>query len=444
MLNQATGAISGTPTRTGVFNVSVGVTDRENESAAKSFRVTVITEVVITSVLGNLVVGSPLNVQLSASGGRAPYSWSVASGSLPSGLSLTGDGVLSGTPSTIGDFNFGLQARDADNVIGTRSFVVRVISPLMITTESIEPARFATAYSSSLAASGGTPPYTWSAVRGELPAGLSLSGTGSITGTTTAAGTFTFTAQVSDAGTPAQTAQRAFTLSVQLPDVPGLSITIPANPQAGQQAPISLAIPSPYPVDISGTLNLTFVPNAANNADDPAIQFSTGGRSVPFTIAAGQTQAVFRVADLAVQTGTTAGTITLAALLQAGGGPVNCNCQLNQTIVIPRSAPVISSVRVTRTAGGFNVLITGFSTSREVTQGLFRFAGSTTLQTTELTVALTPTFNTYYQGAASAGFGGQFALTIPFTIQGDTTTVNSVTATLTNGTGTSQAVTSTF
>jgi hypothetical protein len=191
-------------------------------------------------------------------------------------------------------------------------------------------------------------------------------------------------------------------------------------------------------------MTLTFAANAANNADDKAIQFSTGGRTVNFTIPAGQTQAVFPNGALGIQTGTTAGTITLATSLQAGGSPINCNCQLNQTIVIPRSAPVLSGVRVTRNATGFNVVVTGFSTTREITQGTFRFAGTTSLQTTELTVALAATFNTYFQSDGAADFGGQFTLTIPFTIQGDTATVNSVTVILTNGVGSSQAVTATF
>jgi hypothetical protein len=153
---------------------------------------------------------------------------------------------------------------------------------------------------------------------------------------------------------------------------------------------------------------------------------------------------VFREANLGVQTGTTAGTITLATTLQAAGGPVNCNCPLNQTIIIPRTAPVISAVRASRTANGFSVVITGFSPSREATQGVFRFAGTSTLDTTELTVQLGSTFNTFFQGAASAQSGGQFTLTVPFTIQGDTSAVNSVTVTLTNATGTSQPVTGTF
>ena len=82
--------------------------------------------------------------------------------------------------------------------------------------------------------------------------------------------------------------------------------------------------------------------------------------------------------------------------------------------------------------------------SKDLLKRGFRFAGTTNLQTTELTVALAATFNTYFQSAAAADFGGQFTLTIPFTIQGDTATVNSVTVVLTNGVGSSQAVTATF
>ena len=332
--------------------MSVRVTDKDNESAVKTYSVNVTTEVVITSTLGSMAAGVPASITLAATGGRPPYNWTVVSGSLPAGLNLSSGGLLTGTPTTAGDSNFVVQAQDADNVTGTKTFAVRVIAQLVITTESAPSAPFGSPYSLGLAAAGGTPPYTWSVSRGDLPPGLSLSASGAITGSPNAAGTFTFSAQVTDSATPPQTAQRAFTIQVLLPDVSGVSITVPANPQAGQQLRVGLGIASAYPVEVSGTLALTFAPNAANNADDPAIQFSTGGRSVSFTIPAGQTQAVFRTADLGVQTGTTAGTITLSPTLSASGAPVNCNCQLTQTIVIPRSAPVISAVRVTRTGGG--------------------------------------------------------------------------------------------
>jgi hypothetical protein len=205
---------------------------------------------------------------------------------------------------------------------------------------------------------------------------------------------------------------------------------LPQNPQPQQQGSVGLLIPAPFPVDVSGAMTLTFQPNAVNQADDPAIQFSTGGRSIAFTIPAGQTQAVFRVPNLAIQTGTTAGTITLASTLTAGGGAVNCpNCPLAQSVSIPRTAPVITNVRVTRTTTGFTVTLTGFSTTREISQGTFRFAGSN-LQTTELVVPLTATFNTWFQSEPSQQFGGQFTMTLPFTIQGDTSSVTSLTVTL--------------
>jgi large repetitive protein len=444
-LNTDTGLITGTPTRNGRYEVAVRVTDQAEEFTVRNYSMDVITQVTITSTIGSMIVGVPVSTALSATGGRNPLTWTVLSGALPAGISLSSEGLLSGTPTTTGETNFTIQARDADGITGTRSFAVRVVEQLVITSQTAPPAPFGAAYTFGLTATGGTPPYSWSVASGNLPPGLSLdAATGTISGSATTPGTFNLTAQSVDGANPPQTAQRALTIQVVLPDVSGLNFNLPANPQAAQQLPVTVGIPSPYPVEITGNLNLTFAPNAANNADDPAIQFSTGGRTVPFTIPAGQTQAVFRVTDLGVQTGTTAGTITLAATLQAAGGPIGCNCPLNQTIVIPRTAPVITAVRASRTATGFSVVITGFSTSRDGTQGVFRFAGTNTLDTTELTVQLATTFNTFFQSAASAQTGGQFTLTVPFTIQGDTSAVNSVTVTLTNAAGTSQPVTATF
>jgi hypothetical protein len=444
-LDSGTGAISGTPTKNGSFPVSVQVTDQDNQSGSRSYTIEIATQLSITSTtVGPLVVGTPVSTPLGVAGGRPPYSWSVQAGSLPAGVTLGADGVISGTPAETGDSNFTAQVRDANNTVVSKSFAVRVVTPLVLTTQTLPAAPFGAAYSTSLAASGGTPPYSWSIVSGSLPAGLTFSSAGTISGTATAAGTSNFTVQVVDSGSSRQTIQRAFSLQTQLPDISGVNVTVPQNPQPGQQSNIALSIGSAYPVEVTGTLTLTFAPNAANNADDPAIQFSTGGRTVEFTIPAGETQAVFRTPSLGIQTGTTAGTITLATSLQAAGSTVNCNCQLSQTIVIPRTAPTLSAVRVTRTGSGFNIVVTGFSTTREVTQGTFRFAGTTNLQTTELTVPLTANFNTYFQSTAASQFGGQFTLTIPFSIQGDTATVNSVTVVLTNAVGSSQAVTATF
>jgi hypothetical protein len=442
-LDTTTGAISGTPTRPGSFTVSAVVTSADNQTTTRNFDITISGAVTITTTgVGNFVLGAPAAGSLGASGGLQPYSWSLSAGSLPAGIALSTEGVFTGSATTAGPFTFTAQVRDQLGATATRSFSGSVVTPLTITTPSLSNGVLGAPYSASIAATGGTAPYQWSSA-GNLPPGVTVSADGTVSGTPTTAGTFNFTITSQDSATPPQITERSFTVIVALPPVSGVTIDLPANLQPQQQPPVTVNIGQPFPSKITGTLTLTFTPNAANNADDPYIEFLTGGRSVSFTIPAGETQAQFDVPQMAVQTGTTAGTITLTTALQTDTGPVNCNCELNRTIVIPRTAPVITSVRLQRSGNGFTVTITGFSTSREVTQGTFRFGG-TNLQGNEATVPLTASFNAWFQGTASQQFGGQFTLSFPFTIQGDPNNVTSVTVTLTNSAGTSQPATANF
>jgi hypothetical protein len=331
---------------------------------------------------------------------------------------------------------------DTAGATAEQSTTVTVGEPIRITTQSLASGMAGTAYSQSLGATGGRQPYRWT-ISG-LPAGLTGNSDGSITGTPTASGSFSVSASVADSSQPAQTASASIPLTIGMPQVSNLTIGgISATPPPAQQMNVTVTLGQPYPSPISGTITLTFAPDAANNADDPSIRFSTGGRTTAFTIPAGSTTASFTQPTVGIQTGTVAGVITLTTALQAGGSPVTCNCPLTQTIRIARSAPTISSVRVTRTSTGFSVVVTGFSTTREVSQGLFRFGGSN-LQTSELSVQLAQPFTTWFQGAQSAQFGGQFVLTMPFNVSGDTASVTSVTVTLTNGVGASQPATANF
>jgi subtilisin family serine protease len=98
--------------------------------------------------------------------------------------------------------------------------------PLAVTTTSLPEGTVGEAYSETLAATGGTPPYTWSVDSGSWPPGVSLApGTGVVSGTPTAAGTYDLTVRVTDAGTPGQSVTRALTLAVAPPPVPPLEIT---------------------------------------------------------------------------------------------------------------------------------------------------------------------------------------------------------------------------
>ena len=88
-------------------------------------------------------------------------------------------------------------------------------NPLTITTQSLPNGTVGTSYTTTLAASGGTTPYTWSISGGALPGGLTLNGsTGNISGTPTAAGTFNLTARVTDSGSPQASATAPFTITI--------------------------------------------------------------------------------------------------------------------------------------------------------------------------------------------------------------------------------------
>src|SRR5262249_6499974 len=129
---------------------------------------------------------------LAASGGAGPYTWSVT-GQLPPGLQLSTGGVLSGSPTTQGNYNF--TARVADSVTpprtATRVFDIRIDaapSGLRITTLTLPTGIQGQVYQVQLQATGGPMPHTWSLITGPLPAGLTLTPSGILGGTPTAAG----------------------------------------------------------------------------------------------------------------------------------------------------------------------------------------------------------------------------------------------------------------
>jgi hypothetical protein len=199
---------------------------------------------------------------------------------------------------------------------------------------------------------------------------------------------------------------------------------------------VSLA--NPFPATLTANLTLTFAPTSG--ADDPAIQFSTGGRTAQITIPAGSTAGL---TNIGVQTGTVAGTITITAQLLAGTTNVTPTPPPSQTIKVTAGAPVITSVTAARTSTGFTVSVTGFASNRDVDSGTFQFSASegSSLQTTQLTTTDTPLFTTYYGSSTSTPFGSEFTLAQPFTVSGSTAAVLSVTVTLTNALGTSSAAT---
>ena len=175
---------------------------------------------VTTSSLPNGTVGAAYSQPLAATGGTGAYAWSLQNGSaLPAGLSLNPSGVISGTPTGPGGtFNFTIQVTDsaASPQTATGALSIQIIAQLSISTTTLPGGVIGSAYIQSLAATGGTTPYTWSISAGSLPPGLLLnSSTGAITGTPTGpAGTASFTAKVIDSGSPSQSVTANLSISV--------------------------------------------------------------------------------------------------------------------------------------------------------------------------------------------------------------------------------------
>ena len=166
------------------------------------------------------VINVPYSATLAATGGMKPYTWSVASGTLPAGLSLTADGTISGTPTALGNTTFKVQVSDAQAptaAVNTAPKTITVNQPLAVSTTSLTSGSVGVPYSASLAATGGVPPYSWTITSGTLPAGLSLSTSGFISGTPTTEETQAFSVQVSDSQTTPTTASASLTLTINGP-----------------------------------------------------------------------------------------------------------------------------------------------------------------------------------------------------------------------------------
>jgi len=153
---------------------------------------------ITTTTLPAGTVTVAYSASLSASGGGRPYVWSITAGSLPGGLTLSGDGTIAGTPSNPGAFPFTAMVQDARGMTDSQPLTLTVNSNPVITTVSLPTGVVGASYSATLSSTGAVPPVTWAVSAGSLPANLSLSASGTIGGTPSAAGKANFTVKLSD------------------------------------------------------------------------------------------------------------------------------------------------------------------------------------------------------------------------------------------------------
>jgi large repetitive protein len=233
------GLISGTPTTTGTYNFSVEATDSQSPPAQGPGRVTITIGpglAITTSTLPFDTVGAAYDSELAASGGMAPYTWSVAGGSLPPGVTLTPSGTLSGTPTLGGTYAFTVAVTDSESPAFTVTASLTITVYLFV--GGTLPAGYTgTPYSAQLQATGGVAPYSWSSA-GPLPPGLTLSLSGLISGTPTTTGTYNFSVEATDSQSPPAQGPGRVTITIG-PGSQSISFTAPATGTVGGSATLT-------------------------------------------------------------------------------------------------------------------------------------------------------------------------------------------------------------
>ncbi|MEW9573010.1 putative Ig domain-containing protein [Rhodanobacter sp. Si-c] len=283
------GAISGTPTAGGTFPLTVQVTDGNGKTGTQSYSL-LINAATVTITPGSLTLtdGVAVNETLGGSGGTPSYTFSVTSGSLPAGLSLSSGGMLTGTPTYAGAYSFTVQARDSSTgsgpYVGTQTYSGTIGTPTL----NLQPgpnvsAAYGQAYNLTFTTAGGTAPYTYT-LSGTLPTGLSFNtSTATLSGVPAQSGTFNFSVTAIDhstgSGAPFSVTQN-YTLTVgaaaitltpgSLPNGSvGTAYTSTTFSAAGGIAPYHYAVASgsslPPGLTLSSSGTLSGTPTSANS-----------------------------------------------------------------------------------------------------------------------------------------------------------------------------------
>jgi hypothetical protein len=229
----ASGGVNGTPSQTGVFNFTITATDANGCTGQKSYSITVGCPTInIVPPPPNGSVGNAYNHTFNATGNADPYSYSIVAGALPTGLTLSAAGALTGTPVSNGNFNFTVKATSLSGCTGEASFAVTIVTcqAVNIVQQDIPNGTVGTAYNVQLNVNGGVFPYDYSLSAGSLPTGLTLTAAGLFVGTPSQAGNFTISVKVTDAN--GCTGSQNYVLVVSAANCPAITVNPDNLPNA--------------------------------------------------------------------------------------------------------------------------------------------------------------------------------------------------------------------
>ncbi len=329
------GALSGTPTTTGNFNFTVTATDSVGFTGSQAYTFSVaaptitITPATLPAATGSIAYSQPL----SASGGNGGYTYSLTTGTLPPGIALSSTGLISGTPTTVGSYSFTVRATDGFGFNGSQAYTVTVNAPAIVFVQTTLPGgQVAVAYSQTVSAGGGSGSFTYSLSAGALPPGIALSSAGAISGTPTAAGSYSFTLTATDSF--GFSGSQPFTVGINqpVPVVVNDAATTPANAAASidvtanDTGPItSIAIaqaPSHGTATVNG-LNVVYTPASNFFGNDSFTYTATGpgGTSAAATVSVSVTPLAVPVAAAQSATVLAGQSVTVQAEAGAINGP---------------------------------------------------------------------------------------------------------------------------
>ncbi|MCX8477783.1 MAG: putative Ig domain-containing protein, partial [Sphingomonas sp.] len=246
----AGGTISGTPTADGTFNFTVTATDSapglpETGSRAYSLTINPLAAPIANNVSATVAANSSANpITLNVTGGP-PASVAVTTApshgtAIAAGTSIT----YTPTPGYSGTDSFQYNATNATGTSAQATVSITVAPPTIALSAIPATVQAGTPYSTSITATLGTAPYSFSLLSGSLPVGVAFSSGGVLSGTPVATGTFNFTVRATDS--LGATGTRAYTITVTAPTIV-LSPPAGALPGATASVPYSQTFTAPDP-----------------------------------------------------------------------------------------------------------------------------------------------------------------------------------------------------
>ena len=383
-------SVTGTPTTAGTSAISVKATDSASPADVTTGQVSLtVNPAALSLTLGSLpngTVGATYGATIGVAGGSAPYACAITSGTLPAGLTLGTDCLVTGTPTTAGTSTISVKSTDAaspSNAINGQVSVTISPAALSLTTGTLPNGTVGIPYSAAVGVTGGVAPYTCALVSGTLPAGLRLGSDCLVTGTPTVAGTTSITVRASDSATPANTSTGQIGITVN----PAIVLALSTPPAATVGTPYSGAIgvtggTGPYSCTIrSGTLPtglslgthcaVTGTPTTAGTAtvtvqatDSSNPANTTSGtvsltvNPAPATLSAGSPAAATVSTPYTGTIPVTGGTAPYACTLGSGTLPAGLSLGPNCTVTGTPTTAGTATIEVTATDNSNPVLST--------------------------------------------------------------------------------------